>query len=307
MKFNKMKIVIPLLIIIIVTVGTILLSKRDTTYASKVKIETLQVNEPSHQVPKSDITTIYGDIKKNERLMSQEEAGKGTTSTESNDQGKGNTEEDNEQLLLSKADEAIAEEVVSKQKELDILAKAKEKERSIEMKALNKQIRNLENGKNSIDPPKEKGEVPSIPPTYSNQGSGIFIKPAPGVITTEFGNDILEGEARLHYGLDIAKRGYVPILAAADGYVIRNYYEAGGYGNAIFLTHSIQGKTYTTVYGHLAKSNVHEGEYIKQGQIIGVMGSTGLATGQHLHFEIHEGPWNKKKSNAVTPRKYLDY
>lgn len=133
--------------------------------------------------------------------------------------------------------------------------------------------------------------------------SVIFIRPTQGYVSSEFGNRSLDG---FHSGLDIAKGGTVPIIASADGVVSRSYLSSS-YGNAIFMTHSINGRVYTTVYAHMRSRVAIQGETIKKGQIIGYMGNTGISFGQHLHFEIHEGPWNVSKSNAVNPRKYISF
>lgn len=139
-------------------------------------------------------------------------------------------------------------------------------------------------------------------PSQAPAGNGTFITPAPGSITSGFG----PRWGTFHYGIDIAKRGSnVPIWAAASGTVSRAYYSSS-YGNVIFVTHSIDGKTYTTVYAHLTAMHVSSGQRVSQGQQIGTMGNTGMSQGQHLHFELHTGPWNGSKSNAVNPIPYLN-
>jgi murein DD-endopeptidase MepM/ murein hydrolase activator NlpD len=92
------------------------------------------------------------------------------------------------------------------------------------------------------------------------------------------------GYSRAHKGVDYAAPSGTPIKAAGDGRIAlrgRN----GGYGNCIIIQH---GAKYTTVYGHMSrfKSGLHVGSYVRQGQIIGYVGMTGLATGPHLHFEL---------------------
>ncbi|MBW9235097.1 M23 family metallopeptidase, partial [Leptospira santarosai] len=81
----------------------------------------------------------------------------------------------------------------------------------------------------------------------------------------------------------------------------------GTYGNVIMVTHSINGQIFTTVYAHLSGFNVSSGQSVSKGQMIGRMGSTGRSTGSHLHFEIHEGPWNGSRSNAVNPIRYVSF
>ncbi|WP_111645043.1 murein hydrolase activator EnvC family protein [Paranoxybacillus vitaminiphilus] len=133
--------------------------------------------------------------------------------------------------------------------------------------------------------------------------SGAFMRPANGPVTSEFG----PRWGKFHYGIDIGKRGSsVPVVAAADGYVFRSYY-SDTYGNVIFITHVIDGQVFTTVYAHLESRLVGEGQTVSKGQMIGYMGNTGRSFGAHLHFELHRGPWNGAKSNAVNPRNYINF
>jgi peptidoglycan hydrolase CwlO-like protein len=138
--------------------------------------------------------------------------------------------------------------------------------------------------------------APTPPPVVSN---GTWTRPAAGTITSGLG--MRWGE--YHAGIDIANRVSVPIVAAADGVVLKSYY-SNSYGNCIFLTHFINGKLYTTVYAHMSSRVVTSGA-VSKGQTIGYMGNTGYSTGQHLHFELHVGEWNAAKSNAVNPLNYI--
>ncbi|WP_102264361.1 murein hydrolase activator EnvC family protein [Mesobacillus jeotgali] len=127
--------------------------------------------------------------------------------------------------------------------------------------------------------------------------SGMLQMPANGRITSGIG----QRWGTFHAGIDIANRSAnVPIVAAADGVVIRSYYSSS-YGNAIFIAHSINGQTYTTVYAHMSNRKVSNGQVVSRGQRIGTMGNTGQSYGQHLHFELHKGSWNASKSNAINP------
>lgn len=80
------------------------------------------------------------------------------------------------------------------------------------------------------------------------------------------------------------------IYAAASGKVIKSYSGGwgGGYGNHILIQHP---NGVVTMYAHLSKNLVWRGEYVKKGQLIGKMGSTGRSTGPHLHFEVR-GAYN---------------
>jgi peptidoglycan hydrolase CwlO-like protein len=135
--------------------------------------------------------------------------------------------------------------------------------------------------------------VQAAPPV----SGGSFMMPANGRITSGLG----QRWGSFHAGIDIANRASgVPIVAAADGVVIRSYYSSS-YGNAIFVAHSINGQTYTTVYAHMSSRAVGNGAVVSKGQRIGIMGNTGQSFGQHLHFELHRGSWNASKSNAINP------
>ncbi|MEH7799707.1 peptidoglycan DD-metalloendopeptidase family protein [Bacillus pumilus] len=130
--------------------------------------------------------------------------------------------------------------------------------------------------------------------------SSGFIKPAAGRFSSGFGGR----SGGNHFGLDIAAKGTVSVVAAASGTVTNSSYSSS-YGNVIFITHNINGQTYQTVYAHLSTRSVSTGQRVEQGQFLGYMGNTGQSHGQHLHFEIHKGLWNGAKSNAVNPAQYI--
>ncbi len=115
---------------------------------------------------------------------------------------------------------------------------------------------------------------------------GIYIWPsaASKVLTSYFGGRInpVTGIPDNHTGIDIAAGYGTAILAAADGTVITSSFYDGGYGNCIVIDH---GNGNRTLYGHMSRRNVSAGQAVTQGQIIGFVGSTGMSTGPHLHFE----------------------
>ncbi|PLR82561.1 murein hydrolase activator EnvC family protein [Bacillus sp. V33-4] len=139
------------------------------------------------------------------------------------------------------------------------------------------------------------GSVAAQPPV----SSGAFTRPASGYVSSGFG----QRGGKLHAGVDIAKGGSVPIVAAADGVVYRSAFSSS-YGNVIYIAHSINGQTFTTVYAHLSSLGVPNGAVVQKGQQIGMMGNTGDSDGQHLHFELHKGYWDGQK-NAINPAGYV--
>lgn len=107
-----------------------------------------------------------------------------------------------------------------------------------------------------------------------------------GHFTSFFGpryHPISKVKREFHFGVDIANITGTPVYAAADGYVHSANFSSGGYGNRIRVTHKFG---YSSVYAHLHSIAVRNGQYVKRGQLIGRMGSTGRSTGPHLHFEV---------------------
>lgn len=116
------------------------------------------------------------------------------------------------------------------------------------------------------------------------QGAIILRRPLVGPITSPFGNrwhPILK-QWRMHTGTDYAAPTGTPIRAAESGIVTYAGW-LGGYGKAVIIMH---GRGISTLYGHMSEILVQSGQTVSQGQIIGRVGSTGLATGPHLHFEV---------------------
>ena len=93
------------------------------------------------------------------------------------------------------------------------------------------------------------------------------------------------GYTRLHAGVDFAAPTGTPIYAAGDG-TVEVAHTNGGYGKYIRIRHN---GTYSTAYAHLNgyARGVRQGKRVRQGQVIGYVGSTGRSTGPHLHYEIH--------------------
>jgi murein DD-endopeptidase MepM/ murein hydrolase activator NlpD len=129
------------------------------------------------------------------------------------------------------------------------------------------------------------------------QGTGMFAYPSDAPTSSPFGwrmHPVL-GYRRFHAGLDFAASYGSTIRAADSGTVIfAGWY--GGYGKAVIINH---GKGITTLYGHTSELYVTEGQGVQRGQAIAAVGSTGLSTGPHLHFEV------RRDGTPINPADYL--
>jgi murein DD-endopeptidase MepM/ murein hydrolase activator NlpD len=119
-----------------------------------------------------------------------------------------------------------------------------------------------------------------------------FIWPTVGHVTDTFGTR--NGK---HYGIDIAASSGTPVVSVGAGVVTKSYYSST-YGDVIFIEHA---NGYETVYAHLHKRLVSEGAVVEQGEKIGLVGNTGRSSGDHLHFEVHDGNWAMSKKDAIDP------
>jgi murein DD-endopeptidase MepM/ murein hydrolase activator NlpD len=114
-----------------------------------------------------------------------------------------------------------------------------------------------------------------------------MVWPVAGRITSGFGirvHPILRF-ARMHSGIDFGAGYGSPIVAAADGQVTGAGW-AGGHGRRVLIAH---GGGIVTSYSHMSRTVAQPGSFVRQGQLIGYVGSSGLATGPHLHYEVHRG------------------
>ena len=114
-----------------------------------------------------------------------------------------------------------------------------------------------------------------------------FAMPAQGPITSYFGyryHPILHF-TRFHAGIDIGAGWGAPIVAAGDGRVVGAGW-GGGYGREVEIAH---GGGLMSIYGHMSDVVAQPGSFVRRGQLIGYVGSSGLSTGPHLHFEVRQG------------------
>lgn len=124
----------------------------------------------------------------------------------------------------------------------------------------------------------------TVPSSRRTWGSGRYVIPADGPITSPYGYRIhpIFGTMRFHTGIDIGAYAGTSILAADSGVVVEANW-IGGYGNTVMIDH---GGGYSTLYAHSSKIYVRPGQIVRQGQPIAAVGSTGNSTGPHLHFEV---------------------
>ncbi len=118
----------------------------------------------------------------------------------------------------------------------------------------------------------------------------VMIRPVYGMVTSRYG--VRWG--RMHYGVDLAAPAGTPVKAASNGKIVFSGWR-GAYGLLVIIDHG-QFKTY---YGHLSKILTRNDQSVKQGSVIGLVGATGRAYGNHLHFEVER--YGKK----VNPLPYL--
>ncbi len=124
------------------------------------------------------------------------------------------------------------------------------------------------------------------------------IWPVTGRLMGGFGvrTDPFSGEGAYHTGVDISAPSGTPVQATADGRVeFSGFYH--GYGRVVIIDH---GNNYQTYYAHLSRADVLEGQEIRRGETLGAVGSTGRATGPHLHYEVRIG------DAPVNPYRFLN-
>jgi murein DD-endopeptidase MepM/ murein hydrolase activator NlpD len=143
----------------------------------------------------------------------------------------------------------------------------------------------------------EKGEIADNPNPTSFFSSIPNIKPVQGSITSKFGMRLhpIYNVTLFHSGIDFSATEGSRVQSTGDGIVAFSGYDKG-YGQKIIINH---GYGYKTIYGHLSKALVRQGQRIKRGDIIALSGNTGVSTGPHLHYEV------RKDNIIVNPTAYF--
>ena len=145
---------------------------------------------------------------------------------------------------------------------------------------------------------KEKTENKEIEVNQANEPKEVVFKvPTEGEITSVFGSRIhpMSGDTKPHTGIDIAAPAGQTVISAAEGMVTKTGYDDAN-GHYIVVKHT---EELTTVYAHLSKVCVSENEAVDDNTKIGEVGSSGISTGPHLHFEI------KLNQESVNPENYI--
>lgn len=117
------------------------------------------------------------------------------------------------------------------------------------------------------------------------------------------------GGWRYHAGVDISNSSGTPIYSVSDGKVVTTHRtDNGGYGLYVVIQHNINGRIYTTLYGHMRQINVSVGQIVNKNTVIGLMGSTGRSTGPHVHLNVCLGQSScQSLSQTVDPRDYINF
>jgi murein DD-endopeptidase MepM/ murein hydrolase activator NlpD len=133
--------------------------------------------------------------------------------------------------------------------------------------------------------------IPAVCPIYVSDldrvGSGFGMR-----------KDPIDSTMKMHKGIDIAAPTGTKVYAAGSGKVLKITSSDDGYGNCIVIEH---GYGFVSRYAHLSGFKIKEGDEVKKGDLIGLVGSTGRSTGPHLHYEI------EKDGEKINPKKYIKF
>ncbi len=142
-------------------------------------------------------------------------------------------------------------------------------------------------------PASDKDLAETLVLEIENEALSYFTAPRKGVVTSLYG----WRDKRMHKGIDVDLEKGDHVVAAFDGKV-RIAAKRGGYGNVVVIMHP---NGLETVYAHLSRLKVKEGQVVLSGQLIGLGGNTGHSTGSHLHFEV------RYKSHALNPSTFISF
>lgn len=181
----------------------------------------------------------------------------------------------------------LTEEEQAKQHEIDVLVDELERQRAEEERRRQEEAERRRQQQQQQQ--SGSGDGDNSGGSTAVYGTGSFGWPVPGCyyVTSRMGNRFhpIYNVWKYHSGMDIAA-DYGTAIVASDGGTVCLCGENGGYGNCVMIDH---GNGYYTLYGHMSSFAVSYGDSVSKGQTIGYVGSTGVSTGPHLHFEIRYG------------------
>lgn len=203
---------------------------------------------------------------------------------------------------LKEDEKAKIQTLTEQQKKVVSSIQVSRSQKENEERNLNASLKKLEQEENNLL--EKSKELSNLINTINIRRKGGYVNgqmvwPAPGygTITSLFGNRYhpVLGYNRMHTGIDIGAPSNAGIIAANKGTVILAGWQ-DGYGNTVIIDH---GGNIATLYGHASRILVSAGDEVEAGQVIAKVGSTGLSTGPHLHFEV------RKNGDPVNPLDYV--
>lgn len=197
-----------------------------------------------------------------------------------------------EKLALDSQKQKLVEENSVYEKELNSL-KAIENEKNSKRDTLNSEEKKIYNQILALEESNDKlqSDIENFLSSVNNGSTGTvtpsnssFIYPVNASITSPFGYrpHPVSGQQKLHTGTDFGAGSGTPVKASKEGKVVYSG-SYGGYGNTVIIDH---GGGIQTLYAHNSRLAVSNGQTVKQGQVVSYVGSTGVSTGPHLHFEV---------------------
>lgn len=185
--------------------------------------------------------------------------------------------------------EAAEQELQAQEAEVDKLIKEISGQEA-ELQAMEEELRKAANAMDAEIKKKERELAEQIAKVVSESGFRWPLDAGKNTLTSLYGprKDPFTGKAANHTGIDIPAAKGTPIYASKSGMVTTSTLGSGGYwsyGNYVVISHS---DGTSTLYAHMNKRNVKEKQVVKQGDVIGYVGTTGRSTGNHLHFEIRK-------------------
>lgn len=265
----------------------------------KQMVETKLAQQEERKEKLTDLKTkLEGQKVEKDKLVDQLETEQAKLSTE-----KADLESEYDETHELSAD--LVNQISAEQNRLAEVARQAEIKRKSEAEAAAKlRAQQAANSSSSSSSNNHDYNQPSAPPV----SSGTWTRPASGPLTSSFGwrmHPIFHTQKQ-HRGQDIGIPVGTTVVSAAEG-VVSHAGPMGGFGNAIMVTHSINGQIFTSVYAHLSNIGVSTGQHVGKGQFIGKSGNTGNSTGPHLHFEIHVGNFSASGPSAVNPLRYVSF